>query len=292
MQSKKEVDTEGLFKAGLLLGIFSIFSIQLGEFIAGSAGFLTGIIISSVVNAAVYLFGDRWILLIYRAQRLSAQEVPELFEILNKICSRANLPLPKLYFMATASPNAFAIGVTPEQSSIVVTQGMVELLNREELEGVFAYHLAQIERRSTFPGVVAAVFASGLMNIVTLFRWMFLVGAGTSQKQEESQNPLVMLVASAIIPFSALIVRSAISPAREWKADEASARITQNSLYLASALRKVDVLAKQRPLLQAQPASAHLFMINPLIPGRYHDLFKTHTSIEDRIVRLEKLADF
>ena len=251
---------------------------------------MAAFVIALVMNAGAYFFSDQIVLAAYRAQPVEEKDAPELYEILRELCQRSTLPMPRLFWIPSASPNAFATGRDPEHAIVVVTEGIVKLLNREELQGVLAHELSHVKHRDILLSSIAAVLAGAVTMLANMLRWSFLMG-DNRRDEERRDNALVLLVSSILIPIAAALIQLAISRSREFDADEAGAHISDSPLYLASALRKIDVKASQIPLREADPSTAHLFITNPLPSGGWTQLFSTHPSTEERIMRLEKMAE-
>lgn len=251
---------------------------------------MTAFLFALLANAGAYFFSDQLVLAAYRAQPASEKDAPELYVILRELCERSKLPMPRLYWIPSASPNAFATGRDPEHSVVVVTQGIVELLNREELQGVLAHELSHVKHRDILLSSIAATMAGAISMLANMLRWAFVLGENRRQGNDRRDNALVLLISSIVIPIAAALIQLAVSRSREFDADEAGAGICDSPLYLASALRKIETESKRIPLREADPSSAHLFIMNPLGRGDWHQLFSTHPSTEERIERLERMT--
>lgn len=250
---------------------------------------MTAFILALAMNAGAYFFSDQIVLATYRAQPVEEKDAPELYQILRELCERSQLPMPRLYWIPSASANAFATGRDPKHAVVVVTQGIVQLLNREELQGVLAHELSHVKHRDILLSSIAAVLAGSVTMLANMLRWSFLMG--DNRREDRRDNALVLLVSSIVIPIAAALIQLAISRSREYDADAAGAAISDSPLYLASALRKIEVKSSQIPLREANPSSAHLFIANPLKRNGWTQLFQTHPSMEDRIMRLERMAE-
>jgi len=244
------------------------------------------LIIAFAMNFAAYWFSDRVVLRMYRAQPVSEAEAPELFGIVRRLATRAGLPMPKVYIIQQDQPNAFATGRNPEHGAVAVTTGILRLLSTEELEGVLGHELAHIQHRDILVGTVAATIAGAISYLAQMAQWAMIFGGG--RDDEEDGNPLVAIVMMIVGPIAAMMVQMAISRSREYAADARGAEIAGNPLHLAGALRKLDSASRRIPM-QTNPATAHMFIVNPLSGGGMIRLFSTHPPIEERIERLERM---
>jgi heat shock protein HtpX len=246
------------------------------------------LIFAGLMNTGLYWHSDRIVLAMHRAQPLAEDEAPELFEITRKLSAKAGIPVPRLYMLPSASANAFATGRGPRHAAIAVTHGIVGLLNEEELSGVLGHELSHIRNRDILISSIAATLAGGLCLIASMFRWSFIWGGERDKRDRD--DPLPFLLAAAIMPFAALLIRLAVSRSREYEADLCGARLCGEPLYLASALKKIEMTSARLPLRDAMPATAHLFIMSPLSGKGWAAIFSTHPSVEDRIARIEAMA--
>jgi heat shock protein HtpX len=275
-------------KTTLLLMTLSLLLIAVGGWFGGASGMTVALVLAGACNAVTYWFSDKIVLKMYRAREVARTDEPGLLEIVNYLAMKAQLPMPRVYLIDEAQPNAFATGRNPEHGAVAVTSGILQLLTREELQGVIAHELAHIKNRDILIGTVAATVAAAISYVAQIAQWGMLFG-GRNNDGEESGNPLAALAMMIIAPIAALLIQLAISRSREYGADAAAARITDNPLYLASALNKLQIAGRQVPL-QASPATAHMFIVNPLSGGGITKLFSTHPPIEERIARLQRLT--
>lgn len=266
----------------------SLLLIAVGGWFGGASGMTVALVLAGACNAVTYWFSDKIVLKMYRAREVARTDEPGLLEIVNYLAMKAQLPMPRVYLIDEAQPNAFATGRNPEHGAVAVTSGILQLLTREELQGVIAHELAHIKNRDILIGTVAATVAAAISYVAQIAQWGMLFG-GRNNDGEESGNPLAALAMMIIAPIAALLIQLAISRSREYGADAAAARITDNPLYLASALNKLQIAGRQVPL-QASPATAHMFIVNPLSGGGITKLFSTHPPIEERIARLQRLT--
>jgi heat shock protein HtpX len=239
------------------------------------------------MNFVTYWFSDKIVLKMYGAQPVTTTEAPELYRMIEKLAQRASLPMPRLYVIDGDQPNAFATGRNPEHGVVAVTRGIMRILSREELEGVLAHELAHIKHRDILIGTVAASFAGAISYLAQMAQWAMIFG-GRSDDEGEGGSFLSSLVMMIVGPLAAMIIQMAISRSREYAADAGGARIAGNPLYLANALRKLH-MASQRIPMKANPATAHMFIVNPLSGGGLMKLFSTHPPMEERIARLESM---
>ena len=214
--------------------------------------------------------------------------LPEVFEIVRNLAAKAGIPMPRLYVLPSASANAFATGRDPKHAAIAVTHGIVGLLNKEELSGVLGHELSHILNRDILLSSIVAALAGALSMIASMFRWSFFWGG--ERDEHDKGHPLALLLASIVMPLAAILIQLAISRSREYKADWCGAQLCEEPLYLASALRKIDAASRRLPLREAEPATAHLFIANPLSGKGWSALFSTHPPTEERIARLEVMS--
>ncbi|MEK6672686.1 MAG: zinc metalloprotease HtpX, partial [Nitrospirota bacterium] len=222
------------------------------------------------------------------AKQMSEAEAPELYSIVRRLSQRAGLPMPKVYTMEQDQPNAFATGRNPQHGVVAVTTGIMRVLSREELEGVIAHELAHIKHRDILVGTVAATIAGAISYLAQMAQWAMIFG-GRKDDEGEGGNPIASIVMMIVGPIAAMLVQMAISRSREYGADKGGAEISGNPVYLANALKKLD-MASHRIRMDANPATSHMFIVNPLTGGGLLRLFSTHPPIEERIARLEALA--
>lgn len=260
-----------------------------GQAVGGQSGMMTAFIFACVMNFMAYWFSDRLVLTLYRAQPVSDLDAPEVFSIIRELTEKMRMPMPRLYLIPSATPNAFATGRSPRHAVVAVTQGILELLNREELTGVLAHELAHVKNRDILVSSIAAVLAGAISMLANMLRWSLMFG-GASRRDNRSGNPFALLAMLILAPIAAMLIQLAVSRSREYGADEGGAHFCGNPLYLASALRKLESASKRIPMRDAEPATAHLFIVNPLRGEGLARLFSTHPPMEERVARLEKMA--
>jgi heat shock protein HtpX len=245
------------------------------------------LIFSFGMNFVSYWFSDKIVLRMYGAQQVDETQAPELYSMVRRLSERAGLPMPKVYIMDQDQPNAFATGRNPEHGAVAVTDGIMRILSKEELEGVLAHELAHIKNRDILVGTVAASIAGAISYLAQMAQWSMLFG-GRSDDEGEGSSPVAALVMMIVGPIAAMMVQMAISRSREYGADAGGAEISGNPLFLAGALRKLQMASERIPM-DANPATSHMFIVNPLSGGGILKLFSTHPPMEERIARLENM---
>lgn len=278
------------FKTTLLLTLLTLGVVFSGFALGGPRGMVLAFFFAGLMNLGAYWFSDKIVLAMYRAQPLTEEEAPEVFEILRKLSAKAGIPEPRLYMLPSASANAFATGRDPKHAAIAITHGIVGLLNKEELSGVLGHELSHILSRDILLSSIVATLAGALSMIASMFRWSFFWGG--ERDERNNGHPLAWVLASIVMPFVAMLIQLAISRSREYGADLGGARLCEEPLYLASALGKIDATSKRLPLRGGEPATAHLFIVSPLSGKGWSALFNTHPSLEDRVARLENQASW
>ena len=277
-------------KTGMLLAGLTAFFLVVGYLLGGQSGMMIALVVAAGMNLFAYWNADKMVLSMYNAQEVDAHSAPEFYSIVAELAQRANMPMPKVYIIDDAQPNAFATGRNPENASVAATAGLLRMLNRDEIAGVMAHELAHVLNRDTLIMTVTATIV-GAIGMLAQFGMFF----GHSNNDGERSNPLgaigaiVMMIAA---PLLAMIVQMAISRTREYSADRMGAQICGDPAALASALHKIHHYAQQIPNQQAEanPATAHLFIMNPLSGGGMDGLFSTHPNVENRLAALEQLA--
>jgi heat shock protein HtpX len=271
------------FKTFILLALMSALLVFIGSF-WGSQGATIALIMAIGMNFISYFFSDKIALSMYGAQQVTREQAPQLYSIVEGLAARAGLPMPRVYIIPTDSPNAFATGRNPQHSAVAVTQGIMGLLNRDELEGVIAHELAHVRNRDILISTIAATLAGAIMWISSMMRYAAIFGGG-SRDRDDNGGAAGMIVAMIVAPFAAMLVQMAVSRSREYGADATGASFTGNPYALASALRKIHDFSRRLPM-EASPATAHMFIINPFSGGAIMSLFSTHPPVEKRIERL------
>jgi heat shock protein HtpX len=275
-------------KTFLLMGILTVMLVFIGRLLGGEGGMIMAFVLAAVMNFGTYWFSDKLVLRMYKAQPVTQAAAPDLYQMVQELSTRANLPMPKVYVIPSDQPNAFATGRNPEHAAVAVTQGIMRTLTRDELRGVIGHELAHVKHRDILVGTVAATMAGAISMIANMAQWAMIFGGGRSS-DDEGGNPIAGLAMMIVAPIAAMMVQMAISRSREFLADEGGAQIAGNPLALSSALRKLDAKAHQIPM-QASPATAHMFIVNPLTGGGLMKLFSTHPPMEERVARLEAMV--
>lgn len=275
--------------AALMAGLAGMLML-IGGAIGGDQGVVLAFLVAMGLNFFSYWFSDKMVLTMYRAQEVSERDAPDLHRIVRRLADRAGLPMPRVYIIPSDNPNAFATGRNPSHAAVAVTQGILRMLNQEELEGVLGHELGHVKHRDILIQTVAATFASAISLLAYMARWGAIFGLGG---RDDRDGGILGLLAMAIVaPIAATIIRLAISRSEEFRADRAGAEISGRPLALASALQKLQRGAQSRPL-RATPshnATAHMFIMTPFAGGGLSSLFSTHPSTDERIARLRNLA--
>ena len=269
-------------KTVLLLGLLSGILLAIGEMIGGASGLVTAFAFAIVMNFVSYWFSDKIVLKMYRAQEVGPDH--KLSIMTRRLATRANLPMPKVYVIPDNSPNAFATGRNPSHAAVAATEGIMRLLTDPELEGVIAHELAHVKHRDILISSVAATVAAAIMMTARMMQFAAIFGGGRSDDREGS-NPIAMMATIILAPIAAMLVQAAISRSREFVADAGGAQIAGGSQGLINALRKLEMGSKQVPL-DANPATAHMFIIKPFSGRGLMTMFSTHPPTEDRIEAL------
>ena len=277
------VKTIGLMVFMTLLLVF------VGAAIGGRSGMIIAFAMATIMNFGTYWFSDKIVLRMYRAQPVSEAEAPELYAIVRTLVQKAGMPMPKVYIIPEDTPNAFATGRNPEHAVVAVTQGIMRLLSREELSGVIAHELAHIKHRDMLTGTIVATIAGAISMLAQMAQWAMLFG-GSRRDDDEGGSPIAALVMMIVAPIAAMLVQMAISRTREYEADAGGAKIAGNPSGLANALLKLEKGNQVIPMADAKPATAHMFIVNPLHGGGLMKLFSTHPPIEERVKRLNEMA--
>jgi len=277
------------FKTAALLGLLTGLFVLIGGYFGGRQGMIIALLFAGVMNFGSYWFSDKIVLRLYRAQEVQETEAPDLFRIVRGLAQRAGIPMPKVYIVPNEAPNAFATGRSPQHAAVAVTDGILRLLSPEELEGVLAHELAHIQHRDTLISTIAATLAGVIMMLASMARWAALFGGiGGRDDEDRGGGALGFIFMAILAPIAATLIQLAISRSREYLADDGSARLTRNPGRLANALEKLEYAAERIPM-DANPATSHLFIVNPLRGRSLFSLFSTHPPIEERIARLRAM---
>lgn len=277
-------------KSVMLLTLLSLILMAIGGVVGGQNGAMTMFLISLAINFYTYWNSDKMALRAYNAQPLAESQVPELYELVRELCRKAELPMPRLYVIPTDVPNAFATGRDPEHAAVAVTEGILSMLNRDELAGVISHELSHVKHRDTLIMTLSASIATAISYIANIAQWAAIFGTARDEDGNRS-NPIALIVTIVVAPLAASLIQFALSRSREYMADASGARISGKPLALASALLKLDDYAHHRVIPDAKPATSGLFIINPLAGvGGMVNLFSTHPSTEERVKKLREIA--
>jgi heat shock protein HtpX len=278
------------FKTFFLMLVLTFIFILVGTAIGGRSGAVYAFIFAALMNFFAYWFSDKIVLRMYGAKEVSQGEAPELYQIVGELVNKASLPMPKVYIIENDAPNAFATGRNPEHAAVAVTTGILRILSKDELMGVIGHELSHIRHRDILISTIAATMAGAISILASMARWGAMFGGYRSDDEEGGGggNILVVILVSIFASIAAMLIQMAISRSREYLADEGGAHLA-HPLSLARALGKLEA-ASQRIPMEANPSTAHLFIVNPLRGGGVLSLFSTHPPIEERIARLEEMA--
>ncbi len=275
-------------KTGVLM--FAIFLVLLfaGAMLGGEQGLIIAFVVALAINGFAYWFSDKMVLAMYHAHEVTAEQAPRLHAIVRTLAERANLPMPKVYVIDSPNPNAFATGRNPEHAAVAVTTGILKLLSEDQLSGVIGHELAHVEHRDILISTVAATIAGTISFLAMIARWS-LIFSGDGRGRNRG-NPIALLVISIVAPLVALFIQLWISRTREYAADARGAQLAGNPLLLARALQRLERGVELAPA-EVSPATAHMFIVCPFSAKSVTTWFSTHPPTEDRIARLEKMAE-
>jgi heat shock protein HtpX len=278
-------------KTTILLGALTGLLILIGGVVGGRRGAQLAFLIALVMNFFSYWFSDKIVLKTYGAQELDPANAPELYSIVQELAHEAHIPVPRMYMIDTDTPNAFATGRNPNHAAVAVTRGILRICNRDELKGVLGHELSHVINRDILTSSIAATLAGAIMILASMARWgAFFGGFGGNGDDDRRGGAIELLLMAFLAPLAASLIQLAVSRTREYQADASGAHLTHHPLYLAGALRKLEA-ANERMPMEAGPATAHLFIVNPLsAQGLMSKLFSTHPPLEERIRRLEHMA--
>ncbi len=277
-------------KTTILLAALTGLIVWIGQMLGGGQGAMIALVLAAVMNIGSYWFSDRIVIAMYRGQPIGQSDDPELYGIVHGLALKNHIPMPRLYLIPTDSPNAFATGRSPEHAAVAVTAGIRRLLDAQELEGVIAHELAHVTNRDILISSIAATLAGAIMMLANMARWSLIFGGmGSRDDREGGGSGLGLLFTLILAPIAAMLIQMAISRSREFQADATGARVSREPEALVSALRKISEYSERIPL-PANPATAHLFIVNPLRGVSLQNLFSTHPPLEQRIARLEQIA--
>jgi heat shock protein HtpX len=273
------------FKTAFLLTALTLLLMFIGRVFGGQNGMLIALAFAAVLNFVSYFYSDKIALAMYRARPVTREELPRAYQIVERLTQKVGIPMPRMYVIPTDSPNAFATGRNPQHASVAMTQGILNLLTDEELEGVLAHELGHVRNRDILISSIAATIAGAITYLAEIARWGMIFGGYGNDREERGGGGFAALAMLFLAPFAAMLIQLAVSRSREYQADETGAHFTGNPYALASALAKLDAYSKRLPL-PATPSTAHLFIIQPFLGMSLGSLFSTHPPIAKRIERL------
>jgi heat shock protein HtpX len=273
------------FKTAFLLTALSLLLLSIGRAFGGQNGMIIALVLAAVMNFVSYFFSDKIALAMYRAQPVTREQLPRVYSVVERLTQKIGIPMPKLYVIPNDSPNAFATGRNPQHASVAVTQGILQLLNDEELEGVLAHELGHVNNRDILISSVAATIAAAITMLASMGRWAMIFGGMERNDRDRGGGGFGALLMLIVAPIAASLIQLAVSRSREYQADATGAHFTGNPYALASALGKLDAYSRRLPMA-ATPSTAHLFIIQPLLGMNFGSLFSTHPPIAKRIERL------
>jgi heat shock protein HtpX len=266
------------------LTVLTLGLVAVGGIIGGQGGALIALILAGVMNLGSYWFSDKIVIAMYRGEQVSSGP---LFEVVSELCQRNQLPMPRVYMLPQATPNAFATGRNPQHAVVAATEGILQILSREELAGVMAHEMSHVMHRDILIGSIAATIAGAISYLAHMAQWAAIFGGGRHD-DDDSPSPIAMMLMAIVAPLAALLVQMAVSRAREFQADASGARLAGRTWGLSKALEKLEMGSRAVPM-DANPATAHLFIVNPLSGQTLMKLFSTHPPMEERIARLRAM---
>ena len=277
-----------IVKTGLLLGALTGLFMLIGGYFGGKQGVVIAFVFATVMNLGSYWFSDKLILRMYKAQEVSESQAPDLYAMVKNLALKASLPMPKVYIIPEDTPNAFATGRNEHHAVVAVTEGILRILNKDELEGVIAHELAHIKNRDMLIGSIAATLAGAIVMLANMAQWAAIFGGASRDNDEEGGGIVGLILMAILAPIAATIIQMAISRSREYLADEGGARVSKKPYGLAGALEKLSQASQAVPM-DANPSTAHMFIVNPLSGKSLMNLFSTHPPVEERVARLRSM---
>jgi len=275
-----------ILRTAILLTVLTLGLVFIGGMIGGRGGALFALIMAGVINMGSYWFSDKIVIKMYKGNQVTSGP---LFDVVAEICQTNQLPMPKVYTLPQPTPNAFATGRNPEHAVVAATEGITQILSRDELKGVMAHEMSHVMHRDILIGSIAATIAGAIAYLAHMAQWAAIFGG--FGRDEEDSNPLALIVLAIIAPMAAMLIQMAISRSREFEADKGGAQLCGNPLFLANALRKLENANESAPMPRVNEATAHMFIVNPLRGGGgVKALFTTHPPMAERIRRLEEMA--
>lgn len=272
-------------KTAFLLTLMTLLAIGIGNYFGGQTGMVYAFLFAGVMNFVSYFFSDKIALSMYRAQPVTREQLPRVYEIVDRLAQKMGIPMPKIFVIPSDSPNAFATGRNPRHASVAVTQGILNLLDNEELEGVLAHELGHVRNRDILTSSIAATLAGAITVLARMGAWGAMFGGYGGDSRDRRGGGLGALLMLIVAPLAAMLIQLWVSRTREYEADSTGAHLTQNPYALARALQKLDAYSRRLPMA-ASPSTAHLFIVQPMIGTSFANLFSTHPPIAKRIERL------
>jgi heat shock protein HtpX len=276
-----------IFKTGLLLAVLTAMLVVIGGAIGGQQGMVIAFFLALAMNFFSYWFSDKMVLAMYGARPLEESQAPALYAMVRRLATRAQIPMPRVYLISSDTPNAFATGRNPEHAAVAVTEGILRILDQDELEGVLAHELSHVKNRDVLISTIAATLAGAITYLAHMAQWAAIFG-GRRDDDEGGSNPIALIAMAIVAPIAAMLVQMAVSRSREFQADATGARLAGRTWGLSKALEKLQ-MAQQVAPMDANPATAHLFIVNPLSGRALMRLFSTHPPLEERIARLRAM---
>ncbi len=272
-------------KTAMLMTLLTVVLVMAGGIFGGQSGALIALILAGVMNLGSYWFSDKIVIKMYRGREVTSGV---LYDVVRELIQQNNLTMPKVYIIPQATPNAFATGRNPQHAVVAATEGILQILTREELKGVMAHELSHVKNRDILIGSVAATIAGAVTYLAHMAQWAAIFGIGGDD--DEGSNPVALIAMAILAPMAAMLVRSAVSRSREYEADKGGAKLCGNPHYLADALGKLEMANRRSPMPKANEATAHMFIVNPLSGKGVTALFSTHPPAEERIRRLQSMT--
>ena len=273
-----------------LLALLTVLIIWIGGRFGGQSGMIIAFVFAAIMNFGSYWFSDKIVLAMYHAQPMDEQQAPGLFRIVRELAAEAQIPMPRIYMIPEETPNAFATGRNPQNAAVAVTEGLWRLLSPEEIRGVLAHEISHVKNRDILVSTIAATLAGVVMCLANMARWGAIFGGFGGRDDEDGGDGILTLIVTAVLaPIAAMLIQLAISRSREYLADETGAQLSHHPESLALALEKLEMASQRIPMENAQPATAHMFIVNPLTGKSLANLFSTHPPIAERIRRLRAM---